>query len=180
MSLTISLLIVGLLLLVNLALGVILAGSVYWFWRTGVPYVATPRRDLAVLARMLQMQAQDTFVDMGCGAGRAVFLMEEFSPARVVGLEAMSWTHWLAKFKVWWLQSRAEFIKGDFFKHNIGYASVVYTYLIPAIMPKVGEKLKNECRSGTKVVCRDFPIPGWQAQATIRPSKHHKFYLYEL
>lgn len=52
---------------------------------------------------------------------------------------------------------------------NLGKADVVFCYLFPDVMTNLAEKLAAELRPGTRVISCNFPFPGWNHTAVVRP-----------
>ena len=55
-------------------------------------------------------------------------------------------------------------------------------YLLTSFNEKLRPKLERELRSGTRIVCHDFHIPGWDPEkvvdVTSKNGISHKLYLY--
>ncbi len=177
MAITILLLIF--LLLTLLMLFVIY--SAFWgFAVTRVPFVPTPTGDIRQLVARLGLSERDVIYELGSGNGRVVFELETLTGALLVGYEAVLWTHLWALLKKWRRRARAKFVYGNFFRHNWSEATVIYCYLYPPLMPAVGAKVLAECRPGTRVVSRDFPITALAETERIDTSPGHSLYIYRI
>jgi hypothetical protein len=87
-----------------------------------------------------------------------------------------------ARIKQLGLDDRAHIICDDMFYTDLHHATVVTMYLLTSFNEKLRPKLEHELRSGTRIVCHDFHVPGWDPEQVIDvTSKNdipHKIYLY--
>lgn len=132
------------------------------------PFLPTPS---AVLERMLalaDLQPTDVVYDLGCGDGRIVFRALESGVARAIGIDdnARLIEDSRARAATLGAGTRAEFLHGDFFTTDIRAASVVFCYLLPAVMPPLLSKLLRECRPGTRIVAHDYIFGDWPPERT--------------
>jgi hypothetical protein len=65
------------------------------------------------------------------------------------------------------LTERLRFETGDVLVADIGRASVVTIFLLPALMARVQPKLLRELRPGTRIVAHEFALPGWLPDETL-------------
>lgn len=162
-----------LLLAGSLLIVVIMVTEMIAFVRSRVPFVPTTKVDVLDLVQRLPITNQDYVFDLGSGNGKVVFLIEQASGARVKGIQYGGWTQWYAKLKKLFTKSKAELINGNFHNYPWAEATVIYGYLYPPLMRAIGEKILAECKPGTRVVVRDFPIPNLEmADMWMTPSGH--------
>jgi hypothetical protein len=145
-----------------------------------VPFVPTSKEDIEDLVQRLHITSKDTFIDLGSGNGRVIFAVEQLTGAQVRGYEFPSWMHWYAKLKKILANSQAQLISGNFFKHSWSDATVVYCYLFPPVMSKIGEKVQTDLLPGARVVVRDFPIPNLSLKEQWQTPSDHTIYLYQV
>ena len=170
----------GLFLLLAILLLFIIASAFLGFVITRVPFVPTPSRHIRLVAGHLNLSKRDTILELGSGNGRVAFLLEQLSGGRVIGYEAALWTHWWAQLEKKIRRSRVKFIRGNFFKHDWDRATVIYCYLYPPLMARVGEKALADCRPGTRVISHDFSIPNLRQVAIVETRPGHCFYIYQV
>lgn len=158
-----TLILLGLLLFALVVL-VVITSSFIGFLQTRVPFVPTSDEDVATIVKKVGISEKDTFIDLGSGDGRVVFLVNSLTNARTIGYELTWWTYVLSvlKLKVKRAKLKVEFRNQDFFKHSWEEASVIYGYLYPPLMGRVEEKFLQDCKPGTVAVIRDFPFPNLQ------------------
>lgn len=156
----------------------VLTSAFFGFLITKVPFVPSPGRDVELLVDRLGLSAKDHIYDLGSGDGRVLFVLERLTGAKTTGYELMRWAHLTARLTARLKHSKAQFIRRNFFKENLSPATVVYCYLFPEFMAKVGDKVMAECRPGTIVVSRDFRIPNLNQTDYFRTSGVHEIFIY--
>jgi hypothetical protein len=175
-----ELVILLILLLFSIAVLIFVVSSFLGFIFTRVPFVPTARRDIQAIIDRVPLSSADVIYDLGSGNGKVVFMLEQMVGAKTVGFEATLWTHWYAQIKKLLTRSKAVFVLGNFFKHNWSEASIIYCYLYPPLMERIGAKIAQECRPGTTVIVRDFPIPNLAKVDYFRTYGNHEIFVYKV
>ena len=67
---------------------------------------------------------------------------------------------------------------------DLSPATVVTLYLLPSANVKLRPRMEKELKKGSRVVCHDFEVPGWdpyQVQNVIEDqnNRRHVLYLYQ-
>lgn len=168
------------LLLFSVIFTFVMASSVLGFLMTRVPYVRTRTLDVKEIVKKTPITSTDTFLELGSGDGKVGLLVEKLSEAKVIGYELTLWTHCLSRLKAKITQSKAKFILGNFFKKDFSEASVIYCYLFPGLMAPIGAKASKECKPGTKIISRDFPISNLPLNTSWKSPTGHTIYLYKI
>ena len=176
----ILLLFLGLAMLFSLALLIVIFTEMVVFVRTRVPFVPSPHRDLVRLVRELPITKDDYVYDLGSGNGKVVFAIEALSGARVKGFQLRGWTHWYALLRKRMRRSGADLVGGNFFNHHWGDATIVYAYLYPFLMNDIGAKALADCKPGTLVVARDFPISNLTLHQYWDLGSGHEMFIYRI
>lgn len=164
----------------SLLLLVWITSSFLGFVMTRVPFVPTTARDIRLIVERVPLSSHDIVYDLGSGNGKVVFMLERLTGAQAIGFEAMLWAHWYARIKRALTRSGATFVLGNFFKHDWSKATVVYCYLYPPLMRQIGEKILAECKPGTRVIVRDFPIPNLPQIDHFQTHKNHEVFIYRV
>ena len=158
------------------ASGLIL-GSVGIVARAQVPYVPTP---LDVAQRMLTMakvSASDYVIDLGSGDGRLVREAARRYGARGLGVdldpELVARSTELARREG--VADKVSFMVQDLFQTEIGDASVVTMYLLPAVNMKLRPRLLTSLKPGTRIVSHDFDLADWQPDETVEMYSAEKY-----
>ncbi|MBI5037548.1 MAG: class I SAM-dependent methyltransferase [Candidatus Kerfeldbacteria bacterium] len=177
-------LIIALSLLVITILFAILAVYIFIILlKTKVPFVRTPFSVIETIVHEVHITNHDVVYDLGCGNARVLLDIERATGARVVGYELSPWAYFLARMNVKNNKSKAEIRYQDFYKADLSEATVVFAFLIVAVMPKVGAQLEKQLKPGTTVVCYGFSIPQWIPTKTIptrqNDPKASKIYIYK-
>jgi hypothetical protein len=175
-----ALIVLLVLLVFSLIFTFIMLSSVIGFLMTRVPYVRTRTQDIKELIKKVPIETQDVFFELGSGDGKVSLLVEKVSGAKVKGFELTLWTHWLSKVKAKAIGSDAKFVLGNFFKQDFSEASVIYCYLFPGLMDPIGAKVMKECKPGTKIISRDFPIPYLPLEKSWESPTGHTIYFYKI
>lgn len=172
--------VLGILLVGALILLYMMLTEMTNFLQTRVPFVPTAKKDIADMAKRVGITKDDFVVDLGSGNGKVLFEVEKLTGARTRGLQRAGWTQEYGRLRKWLTGSKIELISGNFFNQSWSDATVVYAYLYPPLMRSVGAKFKEDCKPGTKLVCRDFYVPEFEVKETWDTPTGHTMYLYLL
>ena len=149
-----------------------------------VPYVPTPQDIVDKMLDLAKVTPDDVVYDLGSGDGRIVITAAQKYGAQAVGVEINPGLYRKSsdRIKELGLQDRAQIIHEDMFNVSIHRATVVTLYLLTSFNEKMRPKMDRELRSGTRIVCHDFHVPGWDAEKIIDVTSQngisHKLYLY--
>ncbi len=148
------------------------------------PYLPTPSYVIEEMLRMAKPKSGELLIDLGCGDGRILILAAKKYKCRCRGYEVdprlvrLS----LKKAKEEGVANLVEVIECDIFEAYISDADIITIYLSPTIMRRIKFKLETEAKEGARIVCHDYPIPGWNpVQIRELPTKGihiHRLYLY--
>ncbi len=114
------------------------------------------------------MEEGKLLVDVGCGDGRVLRGARERYNVRALGFEINPLAYLLARLRT--VGKREITVRyGNFWKVNLGDADLVFCYLFPDVMKKLGQKLEGELRPGCRIVSCNFPFPGWKYDRIVCP-----------
>lgn len=136
------------------------------------------------MLELAKVTSDDVLYDLGSGDGRIVIAAAQKYGAHAVGVEINPDLYRLSsdRIKELGLQDRARIMCEDMFDVSVHPATVVTLYLLTSFNERLRPKLDRELRSGTRVVCHDFHIPGWDPEkvvdVTSKNGLPHKLYLY--
>ncbi len=132
-----------------------------------VIWVPTPEALAERMLTMAQVQPGDTVIDLGSGDGRLALLAASKFGARARGIEYNADLVALSNraAKTAGLESRVRFEQADIFKIDLGAATVVTLYLLPAINKRL-RPLLLKMRPGTRIVSHQFTMEDWQPDET--------------
>lgn len=170
----------GLILIFSLTLLYVVLTELANFVMTRVPFVPTRKEDIEDIVKRVGINSEDFVYDLGSGNGKVLFHIERLSSARAMGLQRAGWTQTYAKLRARLTGSKVNFKSGNFFDSSWQPATVIYAYLYPFLMNQVGEKVLQDCRPGTKIIVRDFPISNLPLVESWKSPSNHKIYLYKI
>jgi hypothetical protein len=132
----------------------------------GALFVSTPRSTIKTLLDDVPMTENALFVDLGCGDGRVLKAVRKCFHVRAIGFEINPLAWILAKI-LNIFDSGVTIKRDNFWHYDLSEASVVFCYLFPDVMGRLGVKLKAELGPGAVVISCNFPLPGWNASKVI-------------
>lgn len=144
------------------------------------PFISTDRETVARIIGDLKIKEGATVYELGCG--RAGFLRQAektWPGVRLIGVENILSLYGLVKLELLGRRSRIKLLRKDFFSLDLKDADLIYCYLNNMVMAKLGQKFRQECRSGTQIISRSFPIPEWAPEKTLR-LRNKNIYFYKL
>ncbi|MFH0892119.1 MAG: hypothetical protein V1867_05055 [Candidatus Falkowbacteria bacterium] len=148
------------------------------------PWVPTRKKDLRRICRLAAVRSGEIFYDLGAGDGRVAFYMARHSGGRVVGVE-LSFLFYLLCLLKRTLSgvNNLSFRFRDIYGEDLTDAGAVFVFPASrrALEGKLSEKLKQELKSGARVITYVFPIEGWTPDAVDKPDeKDVAIYLYKI
>lgn len=148
--------------------------SGYTIFKTKVPWAKTPKENIAKILDELDLPKNALVYDLGCGDG--IFLFEaEKRGLRAKGFELSLYPYLKCLFLKKKRKSTVQIVRKNFFVENLGDADAVFVFLVRDVMQKVGEKLKQDLKSGTPVVSYGFEIPGWEVKRVVETEPSRTF-----
>ncbi len=153
--------------------------SALWTSAHGAPWVPTKLRTVRRMLDMAQAHAGETVYDLGSGDGRVLIVAAREYGTHAVGIELdpmrVLWTRLLVLLLG--LRKKVEVRQGNFFTQDFRDADVVVCYLLTSTNQRLGEKLIEDLRPGTRVVSNAFPFPDWKL---VAEDLDHRIYLYRI
>lgn len=154
------------------------------FWRTDksrVPlYLSNSMSCDALLSLLPDVPCR--VIDLGCGDGAVVRHLARARPdCSFVGIEhaplPWAWARLAARGC-----ANLSIIRGDFWSHPLAGYSLVYAFLSPAAMPRLGAKVHAEMSSGARLVSNSFPLPDQVAQTVVAVAdrRRTRLHVYDL
>ncbi|MCQ8183186.1 hypothetical protein NP603_18880 [Methylomonas sp. SURF-1] len=151
------------------------------FWGTAggdVPLFLSSPAVAAALGDIAARERAQTFIDLGAGlASVAAPLAAAMPELRVTAQERAPLPYLLARWRCRKL-ANAAVVGGSFWDCDLGRFDLVFAFLSPAVMPRLGPKLEREMRPGSLFVSSSFPLPDWPVSAEIRLADRRATRLY--
>jgi SAM-dependent methyltransferase len=151
----------------------------YAAWR-GAPWVPMRKADIERVLALANLSLGQVFVELGSGDGRmSVAAAAKGAKAKGFELSLLPFLLSIARNIFIPANRRPKFYFKDLWKVNLSDADVVYVFLTPPIMPALKEKLEKELKTGARVICYVWAMPGWQPVASDLLAGRCKVYLYK-
>jgi SAM-dependent methyltransferase len=135
----------------------------------GALFVPTAPVRISSSLDAVPMGPRELFVDLGCGDGRVLKAARKRFGVRALGFEVNPLIYLLAKARTLW-DGGIRIRRRNFWRGNLAEADVVFCYLFPDLMERLGRKLEGELKRGARVISCNFPIPGWNPSNVLRPA----------
>ncbi len=137
--------------------------------KTGGPYVPTPQIVVDQMLKLAAVGEKDYVIDLGSGDGVIVLTAARQYKAAGMGIdidpELVRQSN--ASAQKYGIADRVRFVQQDVFKADLGQATVLALYLLPAMMIDLRSKLFNELKPGVRVVSHDYHLGQWMPDDTI-------------
>lgn len=162
---------------------ILFAGTAAWAGWRAAPYVPTKQRDVERMLAMAELKPGELVYDLGAGDGRFILTAAKRYQARAVGFEISFLPYIVARLRLWSQNAggQATMRFQDFFRTDLSAADVIVCFLTPGAMKRLGPKLKNELRPGTRVVSYAFAIHDWTPVRKDKPDpRTMAVYLYQV
>lgn len=151
------------------------------FWGTikgDVPLFLSSTAVSEALAEMVEHGNLKHFIDLGAGIGSVVVPLAKRCPHLQITAIERAPLPWL----IAWLRclslSNVTVRIGDLWAQNLQDYDLVFAFLSPVPMPKLGEKSQAEMNPGSLLVSSSFPLPNRQPETIIELDDLRKTRLY--
>ena len=144
------------------------------------PFFNTSQQAIAMALKEINPKDDLVIYELGSGWARFLQAVEKINPqAKLEGIEYSRTTYWLSKIHLHSRHSHIKLLRKNLFKVNLAEADVIYCYLLTDMMFKLGEKIKAECRPGTKIISHMFSIPNMEIKKKVEVDPD-VLYIYEV
>jgi hypothetical protein len=140
------------------------------FWRTitgNVPVFFSSQAVVQAVAELVEEKDIMHFAELGAGIGTVAKPLADNYPLLKVHAFENAPLLWLVN--VW--RSRKMFnlhaFRHCFWQVNLANYDLVFAYLSPSVMSKLGAKVRTEMRVGSLFVSSSFPVQNWEADTVI-------------
>ncbi|MFA6392357.1 MAG: methyltransferase domain-containing protein [Patescibacteria group bacterium] len=142
---------------------------------TGAPFAPSAKKGVKKMIELANIKDGDVAVDLGSGDGRIVIALAK-AGAEAHGYEINRFLAWysMAKIRMHGLEKKAFIHRGNFFKEDLSKYNVVIIFGIFNIMKKLGNKLREELKPNSTIICNNFSLPNWEPI-----NRDGKFYVYK-
>jgi hypothetical protein len=158
-------------------------GLVFWGTLRGdVPLFLSSPAVAASLGTLVDQEQARHIVDLGAGTGSvAAPLASNFPEVSIEAWERAPIPWAILRWKARGLPNLSA-IRHSFWDCDLSTYDMVYVFLSPEPMPRLGEKAKREMRSGSLLVSSMFPIPDWSPETILHMDDrmHTTLYCYRI
>jgi len=146
------------------------------------PYVPSAKKSLSLILSEANLKKSQIFYDLGSGDGVVLETAVKNYQVKGVGVEINPFLVFLSRLKARFQGIKnLTYIRSDFLKANLAEAQVIFLYLLPRNLPKLQEKIEQECQKGTLIISNSFPLNGWEKKlAKTTKLNHLSAYYYQL
>lgn len=129
------------------------------FW-TRVPYYPTSKAAYPLILAELPLDRPFIFADIGCGFGDLLFFLAKHRPnGTFEGVEIGFIPMAYARVKAALLRQNVHVHFTSMWNVSVDECDFVYTFLSPAPMPRLWEKLSHEMKPGSTFISNTFEVP---------------------
>ncbi len=134
------------------------------------PFVPTPPEIVDRVLEFAGLGPNDVLYDLGCGDGRIVVAAAKCWGILCVGVDVdpLRIAEAKARARAASVEHLVKFVQQDAKTADVSEATVVVLYLTLLGNLKLRERLQEQLRPGTRLVSRDFEIPGWPPERIER------------
>ena len=143
-------------------------GLVFWGTVKGdVPLFLSSTAVADAVASIVNGEHAHAFADLGAGVGSVAVPL-----AQQQTLMVEAWEHaplpWLITSWRCRKLPNASVKRASLWGCNLARYDVVFAFLSPAVMVRLGEKIRREMLPGSVIISSSFPIPDWEPEAIIQ------------
>ena len=140
------------ILLINTFIFLTIIGGLF-----GAIWIPTKKKDYERIARLAGLRPRMVFYDLGSGSADLLFYLSKKYKIRCVGIEISPILYLYSKIKsIFFKNVRIRY--GDFLKHDLSEADVIYAFLLPRIYEKLQEKLCNDAKNESLIILSVWPF----------------------
>lgn len=147
-----------------------------------VPFVRTPKQAVVALAKSGLITEKDLVFDLGAGDGKFLQELVKATGCRAEGFEISPFFWFFGEIRAAF-SSRWKMRLQNFLNIDLSEPTIIFSFLAPAGLPTLSQKLKNEVKPGTLIISYGFELKDFALQQTIDPKpenpKGSKLYIYK-
>lgn len=138
------------------------------------PFYSTPKKIAKKIVELFELSKEDSFVDLGSGDGRMVFMTYNKYKCKSVGYEISPVL--LVYFKIWKIftkpmNRKIELKEESFFTADLSGYNVVYCCLPRDLLALLEKKFQHELKKGSKVFSYRNKLPNKEGKKILLDDK---------
>ena len=134
----------------------------------GAPFQPSSNKALKNILELSNMKKGQKIADLGSGDGKIII---EFAKkgAEAHGFEINPILVWISRIRIrrQGLQNNAFIHWENFLKQNFSDFDIITSFQFIHFMPELEENLKNELKSGAKVISNTWKFPNWKPKERL-------------
>jgi len=146
------------------------------FW--GVGWFPTKKEDYDRIAELVHLKPGVIFYDLGSGTGDMLFYLSKKYNINCVGIEISPLLYLYSKIRSLF-HNRVKIFYGNFFKHDLSKADIIYVFLYPKLYDKLKEKINNEEKNDSKIITAAWPFKTSTPISISKKERGVTYYLYK-
>lgn len=154
-------------------------GFTVYLWAGGAPYATTPQR---ACQKMVSFLKDGLLVyDLGSGDGRILFEAGKRYKVLALGFEQFLPCYLFSKIKNLFTKKKGiiKILFKNFWHQNLKGVDVIFCFLMPHSMEKIGEKFQKEAKEGAKLISYCFEIKKMKPIKIIKEEGIAPIYVYQ-
>lgn len=151
------------------------------------PWVPTKNSDTQRIAKLLKLEPNEIFFDLGCGDGKIVEIAS-LQGAKAIGFEISLFPYLLAQIRgiILRFKNRKNPQFGsytikfqDFLNQDLSSANTIYFFLTKKVCPALEKKFRSELKKGTTVISYVWQLKNIKPIEISTQPKAFKIYIYK-
>ena len=155
---------------------IIISMSGGFLWK--VPWAPTRKKDYNRIAKLAGLKPNMCFYDLGSGTGHLLFYLAREHNINCVGIEVSPLLYLYSKIRSLFYKN-VKIKYGNFFKHDLSEADVVYIFLLVHLYKRVENKLDAELKKDSKIIVSVWPFENFRFAMINREHNCANYYLYK-
>lgn len=146
------------------------------FWK--VPWTPTRKKDYNRIAELADLRPNIYFYDLGSGTGDLLFYLAKKYNINCVGIEVSPLLYLYSKIRSLFYKN-VKIKYGNFFKHDLSKADVVYIFLLAHLYKRIKNKLDAELKIDAKIIVSVWPFEDLRYVIIDEDRNGANYYLYK-
>lgn len=141
-------------------------------------WIPTRKKNYDRIAQLAYLKPGEVFYDLGCGSANMLFYFSKKYGANCVGIEVSPFWYLYSKVKSLFYK-KVKIKYGNFYKHDISKADVIYVFLLPESYLKLKDKIDEELKKGARIILSDWPFKDREPNKISKKEGLVSYYLYQ-
>lgn len=152
-----------------LLIGWVVVGFFSTIFRGYAPFVISRKKVIDLVINVINPQPNQVVYELGSGGANFLQKVEnKFPNVKLIGFEYSIIIFLFSSLFLKLKHSKIKICRKNIFDVNLKEADIIYGYLFPSMMLKLGKKIQTECKPGTIFVSSMFSVPGWKPMQTLK------------